>query len=78
VLRTFADGVKTYRSRSRRGTGDRRVPTGLIHAAAGHDPIALCGRDLGDLHEFGQARFPFEHFPQERRCQACDDVASSP
>jgi hypothetical protein len=78
VFRTFADGEKTSRSRSRRGTRDRRTPTGLIHAAASDDQVTLCGRDLLELYEFGRSRFPFEHFPHTARCPACNDAAGWP
>jgi hypothetical protein len=78
VLRTFADGEKIHRSHSRRGTRDRRAPTGLIHAAVNGDGDTLCGLDLDELHEFGRSRFPFEHFPHDRRCPACNDAAGWP
>jgi hypothetical protein len=78
VFRAFADGEKTSRSRSRRGTRDRRTPTGLIHAAAPRDSATLCGQDLLDLFEFGRSRFPYEHFPHDRRCPACNEAAGRP
>jgi hypothetical protein len=78
VFRAFADGERTSRSRSRRGTRDRRTPTGLIHAAASGDAAALCGQDLLELHELARSRFPFEHFPHDRRCPACNDKAGWP
>lgn len=78
VFRAFADGEKTSRSRSRRGTRDRRTPTGLIHAAAPRGSATLCGRDLLDLYEFGRSRFSYEHFPHDRRCPACNEAAGRP
>jgi hypothetical protein len=75
VYRTFADGEKTSRSKSRRGSRDRRAPTGLIHAAEADAHSTLCGLEIADLHEFGRSRFPFEHFPQESRCTDCNVAA---
>jgi hypothetical protein len=39
VFRTFADGEKTRRSYTRRGSRDRRTPTGRIHAATADEPL---------------------------------------
>lgn len=65
VFRVFADGEKTHRSRSRRGTRDKRTPVGNIHAAEHGAAVTLCGLDLLELYEFGRSRFPYEHFPQD-------------
>ena len=77
MFRTFADGEKTRRSRSRRGTRKVRIPIGKIHAVLDSD-TTLCGLDILELHEFGRSRYPFEHFPHRRRCQACNDAAGWP
>jgi hypothetical protein len=78
VFRAFADGEKTIRSRSRRGSRDRRTPVGEIHAARHGVPVTPCGIELDKLYEFGRSRFPFEHFPLGSRCPTCNDAAGRP
>jgi hypothetical protein len=77
VYRTFADGESTRRSRSRRGTREVRTPTGKIHASS--DAVTtLCGLSVLELAEFGRSRYPFERFPHDHRCPACNDAAGRP
>jgi hypothetical protein len=80
VLRTFADGETTVRTRSmiRRGQPARRLPYGDIHVAPGATEHTLCGLDIGGLAEFVGSEAPFGGFPEDRRCTACDKAVRYP
>jgi hypothetical protein len=74
VIRTFAEAEHTRRSRSPRGTRTVRLPVGVIHAARHGSAQTLCGVAVDQLPEFSSGRFPFERFPDDRRCPGCDDA----
>src|SRR4249919_892753 len=78
IYRAFAEEERRSRASmlSRRGT--RTTPAGRIHAAEQPAITTLCGRATRDLFEFGRSRHPFERFPMESRCAACNELAGRP
>jgi len=78
VFRTFADGVQIQRSGPVWSRRRRQLPFGLVHAAELQGELALCGRPLDLLYEFGRSRHPFERVDRSRRCPTCDLAAGRP
>lgn len=78
IYRTFAESEARSRRSALSGRGVRTSPSGRIHAADHLAITTLCGLLTRDLFEFGRSRYPYERFPMEHRCPACNELAGRP